>query len=152
MPSNYLRVGLIHLALPNAAIIHTIRDPVDTCISCFSTLFIEGSDYSYDLAELGRYYRQYRTLMEHWHRVLPPQRILDVHYEDVVADLECVARRIIAHCGLEWDARCLAFYQTERPVVTASATQVRQPIYKTSVGRRPQYEAFVAPLLAELGS
>ena len=149
MPSNYVFVGLIHLALPNARIIHTVRDPVDTCISCFSKLFDE-QNYTYDLAELGRYYRHYQTLMAHWYKVLPPRRILEVRYEDVVADLEGAARRIIAHCGLEWDARCLAFHQTERPVRTYSALQVRQPIYKTSVGRRHAYEAFLAPLLGEL--
>ena len=95
--------GLIHLALPNAQIIHTVRDPVDTCLSCFSKLFNEGQNHTYDLAELGRYYRHYQALMAHWHRVLPPGRILDVRYEDVVADLEGQARRIIAHCGLNWD-------------------------------------------------
>jgi tetratricopeptide (TPR) repeat protein len=152
MPGNYLNVGLIHLALPNASIIHAVRDPVDTCVSCFSKLFADGQlDYTYDLAELGRYYRHYQALMAHWHQVLPPGRILDVRYEEVVADLEGVARRIVAHCGLEWNARCLAFHQTERPIRTASVTQVRQPIYQSSVGRRFDYEAFLAPLLAELG-
>ena len=149
MLSNYVYVGLIHLALPNATIIHTIRDPVDTCISCFSKLFPEGH-YTYDLAELGRYYRHYQRLMAHWHRVLPPGRILDVRYEDVVADLESAARRMVAHCGLEWDARCLAFHQIRRPVRTLSAAQVRQPIYKSSLGRRRVYETLLAPLLAEL--
>ena len=150
MPSNYVYLGFIHLALPKAPIIHTVRDPVDTCISCFSKLFTEEQNYSYGLAELGRYYRGYQALMAHWHRVLPPGRILDVHYEDVVTDLERAARRIIAYCGLEWDRRCLTFHKTERPVRTASAMQVRRPVYMSSVGRRHQYEAFLAPLLAEL--
>ena len=127
-----------------------VRDPVDTCISCFSNLFAEANDYSYDLAELGRYYRHYQALMTHWHRVLPPGCILDVRYEDVVSDLESAARRIVNHCGLEWDARCLSFHQTERPVRTVSAAQVRKPIYKSSVGRGRAYTAFLAPLLAEL--
>ena len=152
MSGNFIFAGLIHLALPNAPIIHTVRDPIDTCLSCFSKLFAEGQSHTYDLAELGRYYRHYQTLMAHWHRVLPPNRILDVHYEDVVADLEGQARRIIAHCGLDWDPRCLAFYQTERPVLTASAAQVRQPIYKSAVGRWRVYEEFLRPLLAELGT
>ena len=143
--------GLIHLALPNAAIIHTIRDPVDTCLSCFSKMFAEEQGHTYDLAELGRYYRHYQALMAHWHRVLPTGRILDVRYEDVVADLEGQARRIVAHCGLDWDPRCLAFHQTERPVLTASATQVRQPIYNSSIGRWRGYKEFLAPLLVELG-
>jgi tetratricopeptide (TPR) repeat protein len=151
MPSNFVLAGLIHLALPNAPIIHTIRDPVDTCLSCFSKLFARGQDYTYDLAELGRYYCRYLALMAHWRRVLPAGRILDVRYEDVVCDLEGQARRIIAHCGLDWDPRCLAFHQTQRPVRTASATQVRQPIYGSSVGRWRAYAPFIGPLLAELG-
>jgi hypothetical protein len=150
MPSNYYFAGLIHLALPNAKIIHTMRDPVDTCISCFSKLFTAEQNHTYDLVELGRYYRRYQQLMEHWRRVLPPGCILDVRYEDVVADLETQARRIITHCGLTWDDRCLSFHETERPVRTASATQVRQPIYKSAVGRWRVYKEFLGPLLAEL--
>jgi Sulfotransferase family len=150
MPTNYIFAGLIHLALPDATIIHTVRDPVDTCISCFSKLFTEGHFQTYDLAELGRYYRRYQALMAHWHRVLPAGRILDVSYEDTVADVESVARRIVAHCGLPWDAACLDFHRTERVVRTSSATQVRRPIYSSSVGRRHAYGALLAPLLAEL--
>jgi tetratricopeptide (TPR) repeat protein len=150
MPTNFIFAGLIHLALPNAPIIHTVRDPVDTCLSAFSKLFTEGQPHTYDLAELGRFYRHYQALMAHWRRVLPPDRILDVRYEDVVADLEGQARRIIAHCGLDWDPRCLAFHQTERPVRTASAAQVRQPIYNSAVGRWRVYEEALRPLLAVL--
>jgi tetratricopeptide (TPR) repeat protein len=150
MPSNFFFVGLIHLALPNAHIIHVNRDPVDTCLSCFSTLFADGNYHAYDLSELGRYYRRYQTLMQHWHRILPPGRILDVRYEDVVADLEGQARRIIAHCGLDWDRRCLDFHESKRPVHTASVAQVRRPIYSSSVGRWRAYEPFLRPLLAEL--
>jgi len=147
---NFLFAGLIHLALPKAQIIHTVRDPLDTCLSCFSKLFNEGQNHTYDLAELGRYYRHYQALMAHWHHVLPPGRILDVRYEDVVADLEGQARRIIAHSGLNWDPRCLAFHQTERPVLTASAAQVRQPIYNSAVGRWRVHEEALGPLFAEL--
>jgi tetratricopeptide (TPR) repeat protein len=150
MPANFVFAGLIHLALPNATIIHAVRDPVDTCISCFSKLFTEGNFQTYDLAELGRFYRRYKTLMQHWHQVLPPQRILDVHYEDTVGDVEGVARRIVAHCGLPWDPRCLEFYSTERIVRTSSAAQVRKPIYASSIGRRHSYGALLEPLLAEL--
>jgi tetratricopeptide (TPR) repeat protein len=150
MPANFVFAGLIHLALPNATIIHAVRDPVDTCISCFSKLFTEGNFQTYDLAELGRYYRHYQALMQHWHEVLPPQRILDVHYEDTVADVEGVARRIVAHCGLPWDRRCLEFYSTTRIVRTSSAAQVRKPIYTSSIGRRHSYGASLEPLLAEL--
>ncbi len=152
LPQNFIFAGLIHVALPNAAIIHITRDPIDTCLSCFSIMFTAKQDFTYDLAELGRYYRHYQSLMAHWHRVLPPGRILDVRYEDVVADLEGQARRIVAHCGLDWDPRCLAFHKTERVVRTASATQVRQPIYKDAVERWRQYEEFLAPLMAELKS
>lgn len=151
MPSNYYFVGLIHLALPNARIIHTMRDPIDTCISCFSKLFTAEQSHTYDLGELGRYYRRYERLMAHWRRALPPGRMLDVRYEDVVADLEGQARRIIDYCGLPWDDRCLSFHQTARPVRTASATQVRQPIYSSAVGRWKVYEEFLGPLLKELG-
>jgi tetratricopeptide (TPR) repeat protein len=150
MPSNYYFAGLIHLALPNARIIHTIRDPVDTCISCFSKLFSAEQNHTYDLGELGRYYKRYERLMAHWRKVLPPGRILDVRYEDVVADLEGQARRIIDYCGLQWDDRCLSFHETDRPVRTASATQVRQPIYKSAVGRWRLYEEHLGPLLGAL--
>jgi len=150
MPSNYYFAGLIHLALPNARIVHTLRDPVDTCISCFTKLFSAEQNHTYDLAELGRYYRRYERLVAHWRRVLPRDRMLDVRYEDVVADLEAQARRIIAYCGLPWDERCLAFHETDRPVRTASATQVRQPIYTSAVGRWRVYEEFIGPLLKEL--
>ena len=150
LPSNFLLAGLIHLALPDAIIIHSVRDPADNCLSCFSKLFTGKQAHTYDLAELGRYYRNYRTLMAHWERVLPPGRMLTVRYEDVVADLEVEARRIIAHCGLDWDPRCLAFHKTERPIRTASALQVRQPIYNSAVGRWRAYAPFLRPLLAEL--
>jgi tetratricopeptide (TPR) repeat protein len=150
MPANFLFVGLIHLALPNARIIHVRRDPIDTCLSCFTLLFQAGQAYSYDLAELGRYYRAYATLMHHWHCVLPPGVMLDVQYEDVVADVEPQARRIVAHCGLEWDDKCLAFHRTQRPIRTPSAAQVRQPLYRTSVGRWRPYGNLLQPLIAEL--
>ncbi len=147
---NFRFAGLIHLALPNARIIHARRNPVDTCLSCFSTLFAGNIPYAYDLAELGRYYRAYDALMAHWRETLPPSAMLEVGYEDVVADLEGQARRILAHCGLEWDARCLDFHLTERQVRTASATQVRRPIYRSSIERWRAYEPWLAPLLAEL--
>jgi tetratricopeptide (TPR) repeat protein len=151
MPSNYYFAGLIHLALPNAKIIHTVRDPLDTCLSCFSRLFTAEQKHTYDLGELGRYYRRYERLMAHWRRVLPAGRILEVRYEDVVADLEQQARRIIAYCGLPWDDRCLSFHETDRPVRTASATQVRQPIYTSAIGRWRVYAEHIAPLLNGLG-
>ena len=150
MLANYCFVGLIHLALPNASIIHCRRDPVDTCMSCFSKLFSADIPYAYDLSELGRYYRAYDALMAHWHRVLPSGTILDVHYEALVSDFEPQARRIVVHCGLDWDAACLSFYETERPVRTASVVQVRQPIYQSSVGRWRPGDDLLRPLLDAL--
>jgi tetratricopeptide (TPR) repeat protein len=150
MPHNYCFAGLIHLALPNARIIHLRRDPIDICLSCFSILFASDHPYAYDLGELGRCYRAYEALMEHWRKVLPPGVMLEVQYEEVTADFEGQARRIVAHCGLEWDDACLSFHETERPVRTASAVQVRQPIYRTSVGRWRPYEHLLGPLLEAL--
>lgn len=150
MPSNFRYAGLIHTALPNARIIHVLRDPLDTCFSCFSKLFANGQNQTYDMGELGRYYLHYRKLMDHWHRVMPSGRIMDVQYEDVVSDLEGQARRIIAHCGLEWDSRCLAFHSSNRPVHTASAVQVRQPLYRSAIARAASFRPFLQPLLDAL--
>jgi tetratricopeptide (TPR) repeat protein len=150
MPHNFQFAGLIHLVLPNARMIHARRDPIDTCLSCFSKLFGGDHSYCYDLAELGRYYRAYEALMAHWRKVLPPDVMLEVQYEEVTADLECQARRIVGHCGLEWEDACLLFHKNERPVRTASAVQVRQPIYRTSVGRWRPYEHLLGPLIEAL--
>ncbi len=152
MPGNFSLAGLIHLALPNARIIHACRDARDTAFSCFSLLFSGALEFTYDLAELGRYYRAYLKVMAHWRQVLPKRIMLEVQYEDVVHDLESQARRIIAHCGLEWDDACLSFYSTKRSVRTASATQVRQPIYHSSIGRWRLHEEELQPLLRELPS
>ncbi len=150
MPANFRFTGLIHLALPDATIIHAIRDPVDTCVSCFAVHFTKGQSHTYDLAELGRYYRHYQELMAHWRRVLPPGRIIDVRYEELVDDLEGVARRINARCGLPWNSRCLDFHRNERPIRTASAMQVRLPIYRSAIGRWRRYRNYLGPLFAEL--
>ncbi len=148
---NSIVVGLIHLVLPNARFLHIRRDPIDTCVSCFSKWFRSGQQHSYDLAELGRYYRAHEELMEHWRRVLPEGVMLEVQYEDLVEDLEPQAHRIIAHCGLDWDQCCLDFYKSKRPVTTASAAQVRQPIYRRSVGRWRSWKNLLQPLLDALG-
>ena len=150
MPDNFLNIGLIRLILPNARIIHTMRDPVDTCVSCYSKLFTSGQHFSYDMAELGRRYRRYSELMSHWRSVLPPGTIFDVSYEDVVDDLEGQARRLIDYSGLPWDDRCLSFHKTSRPVKTASAVQVRKPLFRSSLQRWRKYERGLAPLLREL--
>jgi tetratricopeptide (TPR) repeat protein len=152
MPANYRFAGFIHLALPNARIIHVYRNPLDTCLSCFSTLFVGEQPYSYDLGELGRYYRAYEKSMEHWRRVLPSGVMLEVQYEQLIENLEGEARRLIAHCGLEWDAACLSFHETERPVRTASAQQVRQPVYRSSIGRWRPYARHLRPLMEALGA
>jgi tetratricopeptide (TPR) repeat protein len=150
MPTNFIYTGLIHLMLPNARFIHTQRDPRDTALSCFSTLFGPGLDYSCDLAELGRFYRGYQSLMAHWRNVLPEGVMLELDYEAIVQDLEGQARRIVGHCGLEWNDACLSFYRTERPVLTPSVGQVREPIYQRSVGRWRRYEKFLGPFLQAL--
>lgn len=151
LPGNFQLAGLIHLALPNARIIHVRRDPVDTCFSCFSLPFaFDHQPFTYDLGELGRYYRAYAMLMEHWRGVLPPGVMLDVRYEDVVADLEGQARAIVDHCGLAWEGACLSFHENRRPVRTSSLLQVRKPIYRTSVGRWRRYESFLKPLIEAL--
>lgn len=150
MPANFLYVGLIHLVLPNARIIHTVRDPVDTCLSCFSKLFSGEQAFCYDLGELGRYHRAYQHLMAHWRAVLPEGVMLEVEDQAVVDDFEAQARRIVAHCGLDWDPACLEFYKTSRPVHTASMLQVRQPIYRSSVGRWRPDPALLRPLLEAL--
>jgi tetratricopeptide (TPR) repeat protein len=150
MPGNFSFAGLIHLALPNARMIHARRDPRDTAFSCFCLHFASGHEFTYDLGELGRHYRAYDRMMQHWRAVLPEGAMLEVQYEELVADLESQARRIVAHCGLEWDDACLAFYETERSVRTASAMQVRQPIYQSSIGRWGPHEARLQPLLREL--
>jgi hypothetical protein len=150
MPANVRLAGLIHTILPNAKMIHARRNPVDNCVSIFSLNFAGDMPWAYDLGDLGRYYRAYEGLAAHWRAVLPPESMIDVHYEEVVADLETQARRIVAYCGLDWDPACLEFYKTERPVKTASATQVRKPIYGTSVNRASVYGDLLKPLLAEL--
>jgi tetratricopeptide (TPR) repeat protein len=148
--ANFRYAGLIHLALPGARIIHTCRDAIDTCLSCFSTLF-NTQPFTFDLGELGRYYRAYLETMAHWHRVLPADVILDVQYELLVADFEPQARRIIAHCRLEWDDACLSPHRAERPVKTASAVQVRRPVYRSAVGRWRPDEETLRPLIDALG-
>jgi hypothetical protein len=150
MPSNFRYAGLIHRILPKARIIHCRRDPRDTGLSCYSKLFTGAQPFAYDLAELGRYHRAYERLMDHWRAVLPPECFLEVDYEDVVGDLEAQARRLAAFCGLDWNAACLDFHTTARAVRTASAAQVRKPIYTGSVGRWKAYTLRLKPLLDAL--
>ena len=149
MLENFAMVGLIHLALPRARIIWTLRNPIETCLSCFTTVFADVP-YACDLGELGRYYRACEAMRQHWASVLPAEVILEVQYEEVVRDFEAQAKRILAHCGLEWDPACLDFHTTDRPVRTASAAQVRQPIYHSSIERRRPDAILLKPLLDSL--
>ncbi|MDD3798016.1 MAG: tetratricopeptide repeat protein [Novosphingobium sp.] len=145
--TNYFFVGLLHLLFPKAKFINTRRDPIDTCLSGFTKLFKDDMPHSYDLGELGRYYRQYDALMKHWEKVLPKGVMKVVEYEQVVADTETNARELIDFIGLDWDDACLAFHESKRPVKTASVAQVRKPIYKTSVERWKKYGPGLQPLV-----
>jgi tetratricopeptide (TPR) repeat protein len=149
-PFNFINIGLIHLALPNARFIHSSREPLQSCLSIFSRIF-HDVPFSYDLGELGRYYRAYDALMAHWQRVLPEGVMIEVKYEELVEDFEPNVRRLLAHCGLDWDERCLSFHQTARQVNTASSAQVRRPLYKTSLQRWQPRKALLQPLLDGLG-
>ncbi len=149
MPTNFQHLGLIALAFPNARIVHCRRDPRDNLLSCYVENFQEDQRYTTRLESLAHFHGQYRRLMRHWHAVLP-LRILDVQYEELVADLPAQTRRLIDFCGLDWDENCLSFHRSARAVNTPSKWQVRQPIYSSSVGRWRRYETFIAPLLAAL--
>jgi Flp pilus assembly protein TadD len=148
-PLNFLHLGLIATLFPQARLIHCRRHPADTCLSCFFQNFAGPFPFVRDLRHLGVYYREYERLMDHWRRVLPTP-FFELHYEELTANQEAVSRRLIAFCGLEWDERCLRFHETERPVWTASALQVRRPMYGSAVGRWKRYEAQLQPLLAFL--
>ena len=152
MPSNYYLVGLIPLILPNAKIIHSRRNPMDICFSNYARLFKEGQKFTYDLAEMGREYVRYDRLMSHWHKVLPEGLILDVQYEDMVSDIDTQARRLLEHCGLPWEDQVLEFHKNKRAVTTASAAQVRKPIYASSVARWQRFEKHLGPLKEALGA
>jgi tetratricopeptide (TPR) repeat protein len=148
MPDNYLYLGLLATLFPRARFIHCRRDLRDVALSCWLTSF-KQVNWANDQGAMASRFREYRRLMAHWRQVLPVP-ILEVSYEKVVADLETEARRLVAGCGLEWEPACLAFHQTRRPVHTASAIQVRQPIYSQSVGRWRHYAETLAPLFAQL--
>ena len=152
LPSNFKNLGLIHSALPGSRFIHLERDPLDTCLSIYFQGFTAAHAYASDLGDLAHYYREYRRLMAHWRITLPPETLLEVPYEALVEDPESWSRRMLEHIGLSWDPRCLEFHRTERPVLTASNWQVRQPISKSSIGRWRRYEHFLAPLREALGN
>jgi hypothetical protein len=150
MPNNFRHIGLIHLILPNARIIDARRHPMGCCFSNYKQLFARGQTYTYDLTDIGRYYRDYVILMDHWDAVLPG-RVLCVQYEDMVADTENQVRRLLDYCGLPFEEQCLRFYETERAIRTPSAEQVRQPIYQGGLDQWRNYEAHLGPLKEALG-
>ena len=150
MPTNFLWLGLIHAVFPNARIIHTQRNAIDTCLSNYFQNFSVAYSFTSDLADLAHYYGEYHRMMAHWREVLPPEVFLDVPYEDLTRDQEKWSRAIVEFIGLEWDERCLNFHQTKRQMATASNWQVRQKMYKSSVERWRNYEKFVVPLIGLL--
>jgi len=149
-PVNFLYLGLIARALPAARIIHVRRDPMDVCYAMYKTLFRMAYPFSYDLGDLARYHRAYEGLMAHWRAVLPGA-FLEVRYEDLIANQEPVTRELLAFCGLPWDEACLRFQENPAPCLTASAAQVRVPLYSSSVGQWRRYARELEPLRLALG-
>lgn len=147
MPLNYMLAGLIHALFPNAPIIHCRRNPVDTCLSIYMTPYAAPPDFAYDRDSIAYAYRDYLRIMQHWREVMPEGRMLEVDYESLVDEPEISVRKMIAYCGLDWDPACLSPERNERTVDTPSRWQVRQPIYKSSVGRSHHY----APWLGAIG-
>ena len=150
MPNNFRHIGLIKLILPNAKIIDARRNPMDCCFSGFKQLFAEGQEFSYDLRDIGQYYRDYLDLMAHWDSVLPGF-ILRVNNEDVIDDLEGQVRRMLDFCGLKFEESCLNFHRTKRNVRTPSAEQVRKPVSRAGVSSWKPFEEFLTPLKETLG-
>jgi hypothetical protein len=149
MPLNYLYCGLIQRALPQARIVHVSREPMAACYAMYKTLFNDGYPFSYDVAELAQYYAAYRRLMQHWHATLPGA-VFEMTYEALVADPDAQTRRLLSFCGLEWQDRCSDFHLNPAASTTASAAQVRQPLYRTSVSQWRHYARELAPLRDEL--
>ena len=150
LPNNFVHIGLIHAILPNAKFINARRHPFDSCLGGYKQLFGRGQNFTYDMLDLAHYYRQYDAMMKHWHEVLPG-KILDLHYEETVTDIDAQVRRILSHCKLEFEEKCLRFYETERAVKTASSEQVRQPIYTGALGKWRDYENHLDLWKAQLG-
>lgn len=146
LPLNYLYIGLIHLALPNAKIVLLQRHPLDTCYAIYKQLFVDAYPFSYCLEELARYYLAYQQLIEHWQRVLPGV-IHTVEYESLVGDFENESRKLIEYCGLDWQQQCLNFHENKTASTTASTVQIRQPVYQSSVGRWRDYQAQLEPAI-----
>jgi hypothetical protein len=145
-PVNSDFLGLIYSVFPDARVIYMQRDPIDTCLSCYFQQFLTGINFALDLSDLVHYYREHQRLMSHWRAVLPPGFILDVPYEELVSDQETWSRKIVDFIGLEWEPGVLEFHTNKRQVTSASAWQVRQRVYKSSVARWRNYEKFIGPL------
>jgi tetratricopeptide (TPR) repeat protein len=150
MPNNFLHIGLIHLILPNSKIIDARRHPMGGCFSGFKQLFARGQTFTYDLEDIGKYYRDYVRVMDHWDQALPG-RVHRVQYEEMVADTEAQIRALLNYCGLDFEEQCLKFYETERSIRTPSAEQVRKPIYKEGLEQWRNFEAYLDPLKEALG-
>lgn len=148
MPGNCFYIGMIYRMLPTAKIIHAIRDPMDSCFSCYTHLFKSSMLFAYDLTDLGHYYALYMQAMQHWYAALPPKVIFDCHYEQMIAHQEALSKQLVEYIGLPWDPNCLHFYKNDRVVRTASLVQVRKPIYKTSVQRWQHFSEDLQSLLA----
>jgi tetratricopeptide (TPR) repeat protein len=149
LPNNFPHVGFLHLILPGAKIINARRHPLDSCLGAYKQLWGKGQNFTYDMYDLADYYRQYHATMQHWHTVLPG-KVLDVHYEETVLDLEGQVRCILEHCGLPFEEGCVRFHETARAVQTASSEQVRQPIYREGLGKWRRYEKHLDPWKDEL--
>jgi hypothetical protein len=145
MPLNYLYCGLIRRALPNARIVHVVRHPMAVCHAMYKTLFKSGYPFSYDQREIGRYYAAYRRLMAHWQSTMPGV-IYDIGYEELIADQAGQTRKLLEYCGLEWEDGCLEFHRNSAPSTTASASQVRRPLYDSSVSQWRNYESRLGEL------
>jgi tetratricopeptide (TPR) repeat protein len=150
MPNNFMHIGFIATILPNAVFIDARRNALDCCFSAFKQNFARGQTFSYGLERVGHYFKEYRLTMDYWNKVLP-NRILEVHYESVVADLEREVRRLLNHCSVPFEESCIQFHQTDRAVRTASAQQVRQPIYKKGIAHWQNYEEWLTPLKKSIG-
>ncbi len=146
MPNNFPSVGFMHLILPNAKIIDARRYPLDATLSCYRQLFAKGQSFVYDLNDIGEYFLQYERMMDHWHQVLPG-KVLTLQYEDLVMDLDSQVRRLLDHCDLPFEASCLRFWETDRPVRTASSEQVRQPIFTSSIHHWRNYKHHIGDLM-----
>ena len=149
LPNNFVHVGFLELALPNARVINAKRHPLDSCLGAFKQLFARGQPFTYDQFEIAEFYIEYQRIMDHWHEVLPG-RVLDVQYENVVDDLETQVRRILEYCDLPWNDACLRYYENERAVKTASSEQVRKPIYSSAKHRWRHYEKHLGPMIEVL--